>query len=713
LAYIQRWNPLDDQTETTGQTTGINPTITQGSQTTDTGGGSDPNAQKQDGNFHNLQKYLAANQPGATALGGQVAGDINQAGQTAQTAIDTATNDFTGAVNAGTNIFNPDAGDVSQSQQSTYTGPTNFNNSEQGIAATDAVTKANEKAMLGSTVGGRTQMLQEGGPQDMTRGSANLDQFLLQNTMPAYNQVATAANNMAPLTDQFNTQSTTNQGLVTTAQKNVSDKNAALQTLIDKQTTDQAAAKIAADKAANQAEIDTKAATLKAANDAYLAQLAAANNTQQTQFEQQQATNNTANETAYQKMVDLINSYKASTAAPVTTTPPAATDTTTPAVVAGLVTLADGRQYDPTTGIITGSATSSTNTGGGVSTGTNTGTQGEGGMGPGSSVSGGAPSGTSVGAPSVGLTGSQIANIALSVVAPTAMNIGKTIAAIVSNVQANNAVAQAVADSNPATNGSISNSPTAVSAADAANGVVGVTGGTAAAAGAAAAAAAAAAGVSDTAIGAAAQAASDATVAGASPAAAAAAGAAASDAANSVSTSDNTSSDAVGAAGDTPAGDVGLSSGNTGDNASASVSSSPGDAVGDSPGSVSVGASEGQTGSVSEGGGEGGGGKIICTAMNDLYGLPYTENKVWVKYAVTHLKPEHQVGYHKVFLPLVDYAYKQGNGWSHLQVRKVLEYIAVNRTIDIQAELSGKYRRPVHKLLRNIIEPVLYWIGRK
>lgn len=113
------------------------------------------------------------------------------------------------------------------------------------------------------------------------------------------------------------------------------------------------------------------------------------------------------------------------------------------------------------------------------------------------------------------------------------------------------------------------------------------------------------------------------------------------------------------------------------------------------------------------GGGGGGGGKIICTAMNDLYGLPYTENKVWLKYSVTHMRPEHQVGYHKVFLPLVDYAFKQGDGVTHLWLRNILVWIGINRTKDIQDELAGLNPRPFKRLLiRKPAEAAIYYIGK-
>lgn len=108
-----------------------------------------------------------------------------------------------------------------------------------------------------------------------------------------------------------------------------------------------------------------------------------------------------------------------------------------------------------------------------------------------------------------------------------------------------------------------------------------------------------------------------------------------------------------------------------------------------------------------------GSGKIICTAMNDMYGLPYRENKIWLKYSATHMKPEHQVGYHKVFLPLVDYAFKQGNGVTHLWLRSALIWIGVNRTKDIQDELAGLNPRPFKRMfIRKPAEAAMYYIGK-
>jgi hypothetical protein len=100
--------------------------------------------------------------------------------------------------------------------------------------------------------------------------------------------------------------------------------------------------------------------------------------------------------------------------------------------------------------------------------------------------------------------------------------------------------------------------------------------------------------------------------------------------------------------------------------------------------------------------------------MNDLYGLPYRENKVWIGYAARKLTPAHERGYHKVFLPLVKYGYKSGDGLTNRMLRRVLRRIAVERTRDLLAENAGKNPRPVLRaLVRKPAERMLAWIGRK
>jgi len=100
----------------------------------------------------------------------------------------------------------------------------------------------------------------------------------------------------------------------------------------------------------------------------------------------------------------------------------------------------------------------------------------------------------------------------------------------------------------------------------------------------------------------------------------------------------------------------------------------------------------------------GGGGKIVCTMMNKTYGFGSFRNKIWLKQS-KDLAPEYQKGYHILFLPLVKIAK------TNKIVRKILEHIAVHRTIDIRQESRGKTHM-LGRLYRKILEPICYWVGK-
>jgi len=104
------------------------------------------------------------------------------------------------------------------------------------------------------------------------------------------------------------------------------------------------------------------------------------------------------------------------------------------------------------------------------------------------------------------------------------------------------------------------------------------------------------------------------------------------------------------------------------------------------------------------GGGGGGGGKIVCTMMNETYGFGSFRNKIWLKHS-KGLAPEYQKGYHKLFLPLVKIAK------TNKVVRKILEHIAVHRTIDIRQESRGKVHL-LGRMYRKILEPLCYFVGK-
>ena len=103
-------------------------------------------------------------------------------------------------------------------------------------------------------------------------------------------------------------------------------------------------------------------------------------------------------------------------------------------------------------------------------------------------------------------------------------------------------------------------------------------------------------------------------------------------------------------------------------------------------------------------GGSSGGGKIVCTMMNDTYGFGSFRNKIWLKQS-KDLAPEYQKGYHILFLPLVKIAE------TNKIVRKILEHIAVHRTIDIRQESRGKTHM-LGRIYRKILEPICYWVGK-
>jgi hypothetical protein len=107
---------------------------------------------------------------------------------------------------------------------------------------------------------------------------------------------------------------------------------------------------------------------------------------------------------------------------------------------------------------------------------------------------------------------------------------------------------------------------------------------------------------------------------------------------------------------------------------------------------------------MSEGAETGGGGKIVCTMMNESYGFGNFRNKIWLRQS-KDLAPEYQKGYHILFLPLVKMA-KTNN-----IIKKVLEHIAVHRTIDIRQESRGK-THILGRLYRKVLEPICYWVGK-
>ena len=96
--------------------------------------------------------------------------------------------------------------------------------------------------------------------------------------------------------------------------------------------------------------------------------------------------------------------------------------------------------------------------------------------------------------------------------------------------------------------------------------------------------------------------------------------------------------------------------------------------------------------------------KIVCTMMNESYGFGSFRNKIWLRHS-KNLAPEYQIGYHRIFLPLVKKAK------TNKILKKVLEHIAIHRTIDIRQEEKNKIHL-LGRVYRTILEPICYWVGK-
>ena len=143
----------------------------------------------------------------------------------------------------------------------------------------------------------------------------------------------------------------------------------------------------------------------------------------------------------------------------------------------------------------------------------------------------------------------------------------------------------------------------------------------------------------------------------------------------------------------------------TGDSTMRALTDRYGNAVKDSNGKVVTNPAPKSGG----GGGSGGGSpKIVCTMMNDFYGFGSFRNKIWLAQS-KNLSKEYEIGYHTLFLPLVKYAKQKG--FINSNVKKILEHIAIHRTIDIRKQKYNKINI-LGRIYRVILEPLCYITGR-
>jgi len=108
-----------------------------------------------------------------------------------------------------------------------------------------------------------------------------------------------------------------------------------------------------------------------------------------------------------------------------------------------------------------------------------------------------------------------------------------------------------------------------------------------------------------------------------------------------------------------------------------------------------------------------GGGKIVCSAMNKAYGFGSFRQAIWLQHSATMPNAKTiEKGYHKLFLPVVAFAFSDKQTFARKLVRKVSEHIARHRTADLWKEMRGKKRDPLGRIYRAIIEPLCYVAGK-
>ena len=104
------------------------------------------------------------------------------------------------------------------------------------------------------------------------------------------------------------------------------------------------------------------------------------------------------------------------------------------------------------------------------------------------------------------------------------------------------------------------------------------------------------------------------------------------------------------------------------------------------------------------------GGKIVCTAMNHVYGFGSFRQKIWLAQS-KDLHPAYEKGYHTVFMPIIFFAYGKNSSVIRKCVREALEHVARHRTADIWKQKHGK-RDTLGRIYRAIIEPICFVIGK-
>jgi hypothetical protein len=110
------------------------------------------------------------------------------------------------------------------------------------------------------------------------------------------------------------------------------------------------------------------------------------------------------------------------------------------------------------------------------------------------------------------------------------------------------------------------------------------------------------------------------------------------------------------------------------------------------------------------GGATNGGGKVVCTAMNEAYGFGSFRQAIWLKHSAG-LDPAYQRGYHAMFVPLLRFA-RGGQSWPRRLTWRALQHIARHRTADIWLQSKGAKRDTLGMLYRALLEPLCFVVGK-
>ena len=219
------------------------------------------------GQFVNLNRYLDTNKTQAVGMGENLGGTISNTGQQARSAIGSLTGEFGQNVQAGTNryddsvvrsvIDNPTAMGATRSQfdrilSGEYKGPQSLTDIKSYGDTLSAANKAAQAAKLGETSAGRLELMRQQN-KPATQGGLNLNQFLIQNTEPAFEKVQTALSDVAKV-----------EGEMTAAQKAAQEQALAARTA-SQQAADQARGTVSSEIARREAEYQ---AQVRAAQEA-------------------------------------------------------------------------------------------------------------------------------------------------------------------------------------------------------------------------------------------------------------------------------------------------------------------------------------------------------------------------------------------------------------------------------------------------------------